>query len=56
MSFRLGYWCWLAAVPLKAPPELRVVERLPNAELGIVIVFEYGSSSTGITVTSSFSL
>ena len=28
-------------------------EYLPIIELGITIVFEYGSSSTGITVTSS---
>jgi hypothetical protein len=28
---------------------------LPNNAYGIVIIFEYGSSSTGITVTSSLS-
>ena len=34
---------------------MRLLEYLPIIELGILIILEYGSSSTGIIVTSSLS-
>lgn len=32
---------------------MKLTQHLPIIELGIMMVFEYGSSSTGITVTSN---
>ena len=49
-SFRLGYWLFGVAVVLAECDECCDV---PSSEWGILRIFENGSESTGMTVTSS---